>query len=1177
MSIYWGSLVSLLFFMGVGWLTTNIFHFEGQAAQFIFLMMGTLGLTSSAFFYFRHNKWNATREAARAAAQAAAQAAGVELPPTSEEGAAEIDSIIREADSRLAKSASTPGATLASHPVIFLIGDRGSAKTSTVLASGVEPELLSGTVYTEQNQVAPTRTANIWYARGLGIVEAGGQVLGDPANWTRLLKKLQPGQLKSIVGTGGQSPRGVVLCFDIENFARPDAAEAIAKAARYLQARLGDISQELGISFPVYVLFTRCDRLPFFADYVRNLTMEEAGQMVGVTLPMRPASAGVYGEEETRRLTESFNNLFYSLCDKRLLYLPRETEVDKVPGAYEFPREFRKLRQSLVQFLVEIGRPSQLRASPFLRGFYFSGVRPIVLSDSPVVAPAPKEQKSSLQEAGGATRMFRIGMEQEIRQKQMQAGASAGGRKVPQWLFLSHLFTDVLFADRAAMGASGSSVKTSLWQRILLGALAGLALLYAGLLTWSYFGNRALENRAIEAARNMPNAVVDTKAIAAEDDLKRLETLRQSLLELTRYEKDGAPLRLRFGLYAGSAMYPEVRRIYYDKFRQQLFGGVQGGLLAFLRGVPAAPGPNDDFGYGYDSLKAYLLTTSEYKRSSDKSLAQFLANTLLARWAQGREDQIGKPRLELAKLQFDFYAQDLANGNPYADQGEGAAIERARAYLWGFGGIQTFYRALLAEAAKKGGPGVSFNTKFPGTAEAVTSTHRVEYAFTREGYDFIKQQMKNKDLSGEQWVMGPPRGAAPSRAELEKGVWDLYTKDYIETWRSVIKTSSVNRYQNLQDAAKKLQILTSMQSQAPLLCLMWWSSWNTAIDLPGVAPAFASVQKVVPPQQQMMCIVSENTAYNNSLMKLQSSVDQASQSSPPDPNVAAATLVDANSARTATQMLGNTFPIDQEVHLEKTVGDLLVQPITYAESLLKGLGAGQLNAAGAGFCNAFEPMRRKFPFNPEAQDEVTLDELGQILRPKESRVWKLYEDVLKKHLTCSPTGDCTPTNADPLIKLNPAFVTFFSQMMKFSRAMYTEQGQGPNFRYTLSPRKADNVEAFEIKVNGDATTFRGNNSKAYVWPGPGAPSFQLTIKIPGGSGLDAQTFQGPWSVFRFFAEADRALGGNTFEWRQRSGRQVTIVQGKPLIYEITIDAGGAPVVFSKEFLSTLKCVSNVAR
>src|SRR5262249_45137239 len=160
-------------------------------------------------------------------------------------------------------------------------------------------------------------------------------------------------------------------------------------------------------------------------------------QVFGVTLPMRPMSGGVYGEQETQRLNQMYNELFHSLCDKRIEFLPRENDPEKQPGCYEFPREFRKLQNNLIRFLVDVGRPSQLSTSPFLRGFYFTGVRPVVVND---VAPTPLMQPRSAVEHGGgsATRMFKFGEIQP--QVPMAAPQQSGGRKVPQWVFLSHLF-----------------------------------------------------------------------------------------------------------------------------------------------------------------------------------------------------------------------------------------------------------------------------------------------------------------------------------------------------------------------------------------------------------------------------------------------------------------------------------------------------------------------------------------------------------------------------------------------------------------------------------------------------------------------------------------------------------------------------------------------------------------
>ena len=54
-----------------------------------------------------------------------------------------------------------------------------------------------------------------------------------------------------------------------------------------------------------------------------------------------------------------------------------------------------------MQFLVDLCRPSQLTVGPFLRGFYFSGVRPIIVTEA---APAPRQaEPQSFSGAAGAT------------------------------------------------------------------------------------------------------------------------------------------------------------------------------------------------------------------------------------------------------------------------------------------------------------------------------------------------------------------------------------------------------------------------------------------------------------------------------------------------------------------------------------------------------------------------------------------------------------------------------------------------------------------------------------------------------------------------------------------------------------------------------------------------------
>jgi hypothetical protein len=105
----------------------------------------------------------------------------------------------------------------------------------------------------------------------------------------------------------------------------------------------------------------------------------------------------------------------------------------------------------------------------------------------------------------------------------------------------------------------------------------------------------------------------------------------------------------------------------------------------------------------------------------------------------------------------------------------------------------------------------------------------------------------------------------------------------------------------------------------------------------------------------------------------------------------------------------------------------------------------------------------------------------------------------------------------------------------------------------------------------------GGQSKTYSWPGPGSQSFALEIVQKGNTnGVEVQRFSTLWSVFRFFANAEKTDGVN-FTFFNRSGRdlQPAKIDGKVATYDFSLDTQGAPAVFSKEFLGSLNCIGKV--
>jgi len=364
--------------------------------------------------------------------------------------AAEVDQLFATARTQLAnaKPGGTKDARFATLPLVVVFGPEGSTKTTAIVRSGLEPELLAGEAM-RGDTVTATKTANVWFAHGTVIAEAGSAVLNAVENWKRFVRALRPRSLVAALTGKPQAPRLAVVCFGCDELVKSGGGEAVAAAARTLRERLGEAASELGVQLPTYVLFTKADAIPHFESFVRNFSADEAREPLGAALAPDLATEGTYAERVTPRLEGAMREIYRSLAARRLPVLAREHADEWKPAAYEFPREIRKMAPLVVEFLREIGRPSALRGSPILRGFYFVGVQPVFVNETaPEYAPALQQQARAVAAARSATGVF--SMEQV-------AAASAAAippsgprtRKVPRWDFLPRLFREVILAHLA--------------------------------------------------------------------------------------------------------------------------------------------------------------------------------------------------------------------------------------------------------------------------------------------------------------------------------------------------------------------------------------------------------------------------------------------------------------------------------------------------------------------------------------------------------------------------------------------------------------------------------------------------------------------------------------------------------------------------------------------------------
>jgi type VI secretion system protein ImpL len=1149
------------------WFGPQIFHVAGTNAIVLrggILLLGVIAVIG--LLLWARSQMPALPGAEQIHAPAAPSFAGVSAGASA--GASQdVDILIREAAGKVAAARLAAGAQLSSLPTVFLLGETGAGKSSAMDQSGLDAELLAGQVY-QESSIVPTRVANLWFARKTVFVEAGGPLLDDAGSWVRLIKHFVPSRFRSIFGGASLAPRAALVCVDSEKLVREAALDKIVAQARKLRARLEELSYHMGVSLPVYVLFNRSDRIPYFEEFAGTFSNEETSQVLGSTLPLVGAtSSGVYAEQETKRLTAAFQVIFFTLAECRPGLLSRERNSDRQAGVYEFPREFGKLSKPLVQFLVDLCRPGHLRTGPFLRGFYFVGQR--IISVSAGVGQTMLGPRSGIQRAAGgfnpdATSL--INAQDPGAKSSWSTGTSlesAGeSRRSVQRVFLSHVFSHVLLQDRAALGASGTSTRGDLGRRILFASTAALAALWIIFTLVSFVGNSHLVSSVRSAAQDLATVQNLGAQQPTLDSLKKLDSLRQTLVQLRGYDQNGAPLHLRWGLYSGDAVFNDARAIYFHAFDQVLLQHTKRNLLADLHTYQGDPQPSADSNAAYDSLKAYLLITSE----SPRNTGEFLQDFLMKDWKRDLGD-IDQDRNDLAAQQFAFYSSELTLDNPYSKNNDSGLVVQVRAYLNKFSGLQRLYTSMLTDARQKA-KSYRFAVAHPEGSDVLRARADVDAPFTSDGWKIMDQSIQHPNgITGETWVLGTAASTNLSSADLSTQLRAMYEKDFIAQWRAFLNATSLLPYSNDPDAASKLNKISSNFS--PLLALICDVADNTNVQSTAIKLAFQSPQQVVSPGCGVLKKYAQatNDGYMKGLLNLQQCVQQVADAAPEQKDAqktACAPVV--SQAHLAEAQLAQGLPTDPDGHVDQTVGALLDEPIKGLQKIWISTGG-----SGEGLCTPYKALQTAFPFNAHSTREITLAEFNDFFQPVKGKLSQFLA-AQKNNLSLQGSayiralGTSTPVGGNFLRTLN--------ELYAIQLAVYPNNATDPHFEYSVTGHLPDagGFKSEKLTFDGQEWMITGNGgSRKFIWPGATLQGAALSLNS--GTDLEVARYQGLWAVAHFLS---------AYKW-QASGTGY-VIQGpligptgqpimsnnKPVEVRFDVDFKGVPF-FQAGFLSGYSC------
>lgn len=1139
-------LIYFLFFIVsaiLSWIMGSVFHLQGSSLILMRILIMALGIGAifAVYAFMGRRKSSASTS------------------EKEQRHTPELGNLIRDAQQRLTSSQRASAKTFDATPLFYILGGSNAAKTTTVLRSGLDPELLAGQVYRDQG-VVPTELSTFWYTQQGVLVEAGKSLRESSYLWETLVRKTRPTMYQPALGAKLPA-RAAIVCTSVESFFGAGASDSIAALARSTNQMLRTISRQLGTDLPIYVVFTKIDRVPGFAEFVRHLSTEEVSDPLGIALPRNNIPGGLYAEHATASVTSSLDKLFFSIGEFRIESLARESDQPTTAPIYEFPREMQKLRNNLASYLVELARPSQLNANPYLRGYYFTGVRAHV-SEQVISAPAAVRKQSQID--ADATRILSL---RNLQAENQQSGPQVVSQKIAQWCFLPRLFTEAIFADRDALAGTRTSERVHHMRRIGLATLSAALLLWTICLTISYRNNARLEQAIRESAAALPSGT-PLLTLASTSELENLDRIRTTLMQLEDYEQNGAPIMYRWGLYRGHTLLKPARLLYFDRFQHLLLHRTQRNLIATLTALPATAPADADYFAAYNPLRAYLITTSY----PDKSTENFLAPILTHFWVDKDQTESDRQK-QLAEQQFSFYSVELVHTNPYHISPAMPSVIHARAYLNSFGDFDRIYQNMIA-AANRATPSIDFNRLFPGSAATVVDAHIVPGAFTHDGFAYMQNAMQHPDryFTGEDWVLGTRAAQSLQAATLSQKLADRYATDFSSEWHAFLRAAAVVHYRSLQDAKQKLQSLSSPNSA--LLALMFTASRNTAVASPLIAHEFQPTQALVPPDSVNKLIAAGNTNYINGLIGLEGALSQFTQdpSAANNPTAAQSVISAAVTAHSAVGQTAQSFNVDPQAHVEQTVISLLQAPITSVEEGVRGQRPEQLNIAGRSFCANFSSLTSKYPFSRNSTIEANPADVTTVLKPGSGTLWQFYDSTLKPYIT--QQGDLWVAAPNAPLKPTAAFLQFFNRAAALSRAFFPAGATSPSLSFTAHILRSKEIQSVTLNVDTQSLT-GADVSKDFTWSPDTAKSAGLLANY--GSGSLPLQFNGIWSLFHLVDRGKLEQPGNParMAYPLEVANTPVVVNGTPLTERIEISGAGASILVPGS-LNNLHCEAQIA-
>ncbi|WP_435237786.1 type VI secretion system membrane subunit TssM [Psychromonas sp. PT13] len=1001
-------------------------------------------------------------------------------------------------------------------PWYIMIGPPGSGKTTAIQHSGLEYPLKEKMGVDMIQGVGGTRNCDWWFTNKAVLIDTAGRYTTHDSNkkqdsrawqgFLGLLKKHRP--VRPI--------NGIIISMGLSDLLSQTKTERNLHA-RAIKQRLQELQNQLGMTFPVYVLLSKCDLIAGFSEFFDYLDKEDCDQIWGVTFPLAVEN----DESIVSQFNKQFHALLSNLNDKVNSRLKNERNIERRRVIYEFPKQLRLLQSAADDFLKEIFSPNSYEMAPMLRGVYLT---------SATQEGMPIDKLSSELLSSNRT-------------------AVAADHNAPtRSYFIKHLLEDVIFPEKdlATTNKHHDKQHSILSRSVMI--IASLVTIGCSAAWWqSYNWNRDLVD-------NTQTALAKYSEISPQDlqDQDGIIKINNSLSVLSHLpvgfaNEPTSDEKHTWGLYQGDKLKePAVEA--YKRALKAYYAPYLSTILIHEMSVN-----NKNLNYLYLTLKTYLMLYQPEHYAAEDVKAWFSVYFDRKLLGDVNENVRAELNQHLATmLELGIRGQDV----------DKQVIRDSREKLSQLTLVERAYQRLKSDYIPSNIPdfklgniisldGLSAFRYLSG--KNIYETIPGLYTFNGfHGIFNIEKKRIVKSLVEDSWVYGEDQNTLNSLNEeqITKQLENKYYQDYIFYWRNFIDDLVLQPFNNDADAYQIIHEVSNAESPFKNIILAVIKnvkltevpvSKNTKAALGAAANASeqllnakkSRITRLLPRDKLDLEVnlpgKEVELAFSDLLNLNIDTIDKAQE-----------TLVKLDRAIGKKQLSRTRSYGFSEDELEidyANIGRDLNDQVTevpdsirgWYDSILTWLGRKVVVEKQIRLSDAKKDLNSlwktevlsqckssilgRYPFKTNTTDVVSMKDFNQFFGYG-GTLDTFFNENLKDFVNTKKNPWVFSEN----IGLNAEVLKVFQSGTTIRRTFFENGSRSAQIYFGLKPLYLDrHISHFKLSINGQELNYRHDpiRTTQFSWPGTGAPETRIVFTLPNGGRSITKQFVGDWSLFRF--------------------------------------------------------------